>query len=194
MAGGGRAGCKRPLSRVMGRASAAERTGGTQGGCTLARRRRRLPDDALIVLEVGLGLAEEVPVGHRPEIIVPTRWERCEGTANSRAREGSGWSSSGAGLRRAGPPGVGPISPDVPASPAMLRPTQARMPGFRPALPSARRRRTSRCRARRRCPCREVRSRAWRLRKYSAQERKKRTATTQRHRDFAERSLCICST
>jgi hypothetical protein len=110
MAGGGRAGCKRPLSRVMGRASAAERTGGTQGGCTLPRRRRRLPDDALIVLEVGLGLAEEVPVGHRPEIIVPTRWERCEGTANSRAREGSGWSSSGAGLRRAGPPGVGPIS------------------------------------------------------------------------------------
>ena len=36
-----------------------------EGGSTLSRRRRRLPGDALIKLDVGLGLAEEVPVRHR---------------------------------------------------------------------------------------------------------------------------------
>ncbi len=44
--------------------------GAHRGGCSLACRRKRLPGDALIKRDVGLGLAEEVPVGHRPEIIV----------------------------------------------------------------------------------------------------------------------------
>ena len=38
---------------------------GHQGGSTPARRRRRLPGDALIKHDVGLGLAEKVPVRHR---------------------------------------------------------------------------------------------------------------------------------
>lgn len=43
-----------------------------RGGGTLCGRRWRLPGDALIKLDVGLGLGEEVPVRHRPEIIVPS--------------------------------------------------------------------------------------------------------------------------
>ena len=39
--------------------------GNTGGGCTPACRRRRQPGDALIELNVALGLAEEVAVRHR---------------------------------------------------------------------------------------------------------------------------------
>ena len=42
-----------------------------RGGGILCGRRWRLPGDALIKLDVGLGLFDAVPVGHRPEIIVP---------------------------------------------------------------------------------------------------------------------------
>jgi hypothetical protein len=41
------------------------------GDGTLACRRRRLSGDALIEREVGLGLAEKVPVRHRLRSIVP---------------------------------------------------------------------------------------------------------------------------
>jgi hypothetical protein len=42
-----------------------------RGAGTLCGRRRRLPGDALIELEVGLGLLEEIPVRHRLGSIVP---------------------------------------------------------------------------------------------------------------------------
>ena len=42
-----------------------------RGGGTLCGRSWWLPGDTLVKLDVGLGLAEEVPVGHRPEIIGP---------------------------------------------------------------------------------------------------------------------------
>jgi len=45
--------------------------GKTKALGTASRRGRRLPGDALIELEVGLGLAEEVPVRHRPGSILP---------------------------------------------------------------------------------------------------------------------------
>ena len=48
--------------------------GKTKALGTASRRGRRLPGDALIELEVGLGLAEEVPVRHRFEITVPGGW------------------------------------------------------------------------------------------------------------------------
>jgi hypothetical protein len=59
-------------SAVLGRASTAQPASVKREGLhRLLRERRRLPRDALIKLDVGLGLAEEVPAGHRPEIIVP---------------------------------------------------------------------------------------------------------------------------
>jgi hypothetical protein len=44
---------------------------GHEGGSTPAYGRRRLPGDALIKRDAGLGLAEEVPVGHRLGSILP---------------------------------------------------------------------------------------------------------------------------
>ena len=45
-----------------------------RGGCSLACRRKRLLGDALIKLDVGFGLAEEVPVQHRRGSILPRGW------------------------------------------------------------------------------------------------------------------------
>ena len=42
-----------------------------RGGRTGFRRRTRLPGDALIVLDVGLGLTVQVPIRHRLGCIVP---------------------------------------------------------------------------------------------------------------------------
>jgi hypothetical protein len=44
---------------------------GDERGCTVYCERRRLPRDALIKLDVGLGLFEEVPVRQRLGRIVP---------------------------------------------------------------------------------------------------------------------------
>ena len=71
-----RDGAENPCCQVLERDFAAQRTGGTQGRlpprlAETASRRRWLPGNALVKLDVGLGLAEEVPVRHRPEIIVP---------------------------------------------------------------------------------------------------------------------------
>ena len=71
-------------------------------GGTLCGRRWRLPGEALIKLDVGLGLAEAVPVRHRPEIIVPTGWVKRDEAPNARASDCSGWYPSGTGLRSAG--------------------------------------------------------------------------------------------
>ena len=40
---------------------------------------RRLPGDALVKLEAGVRLGDEVPVRHRPETIVPTGWSGGRG-------------------------------------------------------------------------------------------------------------------
>ena len=45
-----------------------------RGGCTLSRSRRRLPGTALIEFDVGLGLAEEVPIRHRLGSLLPGGW------------------------------------------------------------------------------------------------------------------------
>ena len=42
-----------------------------RGGCTIARRTRRLPGQALNKFAVRLGLAEAIPLGHRLRYIVP---------------------------------------------------------------------------------------------------------------------------
>jgi hypothetical protein len=52
---------------------------GIRGGGTLCGRRWRLPGDALIKREVGLRLAEEVPVRHRLGIIILGRWSAGRG-------------------------------------------------------------------------------------------------------------------
>ena len=44
------------------------------GGTVSYGERRRLPGNALVKLEVGLGLAEDVPVRQRLGSIVPTGW------------------------------------------------------------------------------------------------------------------------
>ena len=44
---------------------------GRRGGCTRSRRRTRLPGDALILRDVGLGLSEQVPARHRLGSIGP---------------------------------------------------------------------------------------------------------------------------
>jgi hypothetical protein len=41
------------------------------GAATVDRRRRQLPGEALIKLEAGVGLGDEVPVRHRRGIVVP---------------------------------------------------------------------------------------------------------------------------
>ena len=61
--------------------------GKTRALGTAYRRRRRLPSDTLIELDVGLGLAEEVPVRHRLGSILPGG--RPAGGANGGGREGS---------------------------------------------------------------------------------------------------------
>ena len=57
---------------VLGGAYAAQRATGRREGLHRAlRERRRLPGHALIELEVGLRLLEEVPVRHRLGCLVP---------------------------------------------------------------------------------------------------------------------------
>jgi hypothetical protein len=77
---------------------------GREGGCNFCRRRRRLPSDALVKLDVVLGLGEAVPVRQRLEGILPGGWVSCDGAANARARDGSGRYPSEGGLRSAGGP------------------------------------------------------------------------------------------
>ena len=52
---------------------------GDEGGGAICGRRWRLPGDAVVKLDVGLGLAEEVPVGHRPEACGPRAEAICRG-------------------------------------------------------------------------------------------------------------------
>jgi len=51
--------------------------GKTKALGTASRRRRGLPGDALIELEVGLGLLEKVRVRHRLGRLVPGGWLSC---------------------------------------------------------------------------------------------------------------------
>jgi len=70
-----------PALAGFGRRSQAQRAGvrSEAAAPTLCGRAWRLPEEALIKLDVGLGLAEKVPVWHRPEIIVPTGWSAGSG-------------------------------------------------------------------------------------------------------------------
>jgi len=59
---------------------------GDERGCTVSCERRRRPSDALIKRDVGLGLAEEVPVMHRRGHIGPGGWVSCAEAANDQTR------------------------------------------------------------------------------------------------------------
>jgi hypothetical protein len=54
--------------------------------CTVSRERRRLPGDALIELDVGLGLFEEVPFRHQFRSIVPRGWTASGGARRLEAQ------------------------------------------------------------------------------------------------------------
>jgi hypothetical protein len=54
--------CTRVVVRAMGGIKAHSGPARDEGDGTLSRRRWRLPDDALIEFEIGLGLSQEVPV------------------------------------------------------------------------------------------------------------------------------------
>ena len=78
-AAGCRERCKRALSWLLGRSYAGQRRTTRAASPSPVAERRRFPGDALIKLDVGLALGEDVPVGHRPEIIVPGGWSADRG-------------------------------------------------------------------------------------------------------------------
>jgi len=69
-------GQKRGAAEGLSATAAAPCTVGAQGGCAPRRMRwrLRLRGNALIKLDVDLGLAEEVLVGHSVGSIIPGRW------------------------------------------------------------------------------------------------------------------------
>jgi hypothetical protein len=85
---------------------------GHRVGCTLSRRRRRLPGQALVELEAGVQLGDKVPVRHRLGSIIPGgrsagggdrgwAWRLTEGHENALDGRGIGDEGNEAHIRRA---------------------------------------------------------------------------------------------